>query len=252
MVIVRLLTGLVLGAGLSFGTSYLLLGVVLGLSATVTMIVSLIAAGGCGVYGAIAFAKDVYTVSFLSILSFILDMTWSIPNTVFGLIYIPICLMAGGGFQNNSDTQRSGTLCYTASPRGTGWRMTVGPVIGGGWNRHEEVHAWQGRIFGPIYYPIYFTCYFLIVLFRLILGKFTGVGEEAYRRICFEDWAYSSGGDDEISWGMWFLWMLISAGYIALTFLTVYGFATHAILIAAIALGVMVAYSIGRNLTPTY
>jgi len=252
MVIVRLLIGLVLGAGLSFGTTYLLLAVLLGVASPIALIVSLVAAAGCGAYGAIALANNVYEVSFLSILGFFLDMTWSIPNTVFGLIYVPICLIAGGGMENSSDTQRSGTLCYTASPRGAGWRMTVGPVIGGGWSRHEEVHVWQGRIFGPIYYPVYFLCYFFIFLFRLILGKVSDIAVEAYRRICFEDWAYSSGGDSEISWGMWFLWLLISSGFIALSVLAVYGFATHALVIALIALGLMVAYSIVRNLTPAY
>jgi hypothetical protein len=252
MIVLRLLLGLVSGAGLSFGTTFLLLDVLLKVDSSIALIVSLIAAACCGTYGAIAFANNVYRVSFLSILGCILDFTWSIPNTVFGLIYTPICLIAGGGMVTSLDTQRSGTLSYTASPRGAGWRMTVGPVIGGGWDRHEEVHVWQGRIFGPIYYPIYFLCYFFIFLFRLILGKVNDIGVEAYRRICFEDWAYASGGEDEISWGMWFLWLLISSGFIVLSFLAVYGFASHTIVISLIALGLLVAYSIVRNLTPPY
>jgi len=56
-------------------------------------------------------------------------MTWSVLNTLVGLVYIPICIFAGGGFQVDSDTQRSGTFCYLASPRGPGWRMTLGTVI---------------------------------------------------------------------------------------------------------------------------
>jgi hypothetical protein len=252
MVILKILLGLVLAAGLSFGTTYLLLAVLLGVSGSITLIVALIIAGSCGAYGAIALANDVYEVSFLSFLGFFLDMTWSAPNTIYGLVYVPICLIAGGGLENTSDTQRSGTLAYSSSPRGAGWAMTVGPVIGGGWSRHEEVHVWQGRIFGAVYYPIYFLCYFFILLFRLILGKVNDIGVEAYRRICFEDWAYASGGTSEISWGMWFLWFLISAVFIAVSFLAVYGFAAHAIVISLIALGVMVAYSIVRNLAPTY
>lgn len=252
MIIVRLLVGLVLSAGLSFGTSYGLLTLLSGSHGSGLLIVSLIVAGLCGLYGAIAFANNVYRLGFFSVLGLVLDMTWSIPNTIFGLVYIPACLIAGGGFESSLDTQRSGTLCYTSSPRGVGWRMTVGPVIGGGWCRHEEVHTWQGRIFGAAYYPVYFTCYLLMLLFRLVLGKVSDVPVEAYRRICFEDWAYASGGDSEIGWGMWFLWLVISAAYIGATALAVYGFATHGLVLGLIAVGVMVVYSLGRNLAPAY
>jgi len=239
--------GVPLGAGLAFGF-YFGICSALGLP----WYVALICAVPAAIYSPIALASGVYEVGFFSILGYVLDMTWSVLNTLVGLVYIPICIFAGGGFQVDSDTQRSGTFCYLASPRGVGWRMTLGTVIGGGWNRHEEVHVWQARMFGPAYFPIYGLCWLLNVIFRLITGKLTDAAVEAYRRVCFEDWAYAAGGDSEISWGLWFLWFLICTVYVGLGISAVVGFIANTIVLSLIAIGVLIVYSLVRAFTPTY
>jgi hypothetical protein len=239
--------GVPLGAGLAFGF-YFGIGSALGFPWYVALICAIPAA----VYSPIALASGVYEVGFFSILGYVLDMTWSVLNTLVGLIYIPVCLLAGGGFQNDSDTRRSGCFCYLSSPRGPGWIMTLGTTIGGGWNRHEEVHVWQARMFGPVYFPIYGLCWLLNVIFRLITGKVADAAVEAYRRVCFEDWAYAAGGDSEISWGLWFLWFLICTVYVGLGVSIVVGFAAHAIVVGLVAIGVLLVYSLVRAFTPTY
>ena|SRR5438270_7266182 len=240
--------GFLLGAGLAFSFNFGIGSVTIGLS----WIVALIGAAPVGVYSGIALAEDAYELSVFSIIGYVLDMSWSALNTVVGLLYVPVCLLAGGGLQVNDDTRRSGSFCYLASPRGAGWRMTLGPVIGGGWNRHEEVHVWQARIFGLLYFPVYGLCWGLNLLFRLLTGKLSDLGVAAYRRVCFEDWAYAAGAADEILWFRWFLWFLVCGLYVAVSVGAVFGLVAHSILIFFLALALLIVYSLVRAFAPTY
>jgi hypothetical protein len=240
--------GFLLGAGLSFSFNFGIGSAMIGLP----WIVALIGAVPVGVYSGIALAENVYELSVFSIAGYVLDMSWSALNTVVGLLYIPACLLAGGGLQVNSDTQRSGSLCYLASPRGVGWRMTLGPVIGGGWNRHEEVHIWQARIFGLFYFPVYGLCWGLNMLFRLLTGKLNDLAVAAYRRVCFEDWAYAAGAPDEILWSRWVLWFMVCSLYVTVSVSAVFGLVAHSILIFLLALALLLVYSFVRAFAPTY
>jgi hypothetical protein len=248
MQLIKGIVGFLLGTGLSFAFNYFLGNAVIGLP----LIIALIAAAPVGIFSSIALAEDVYELGFFSIVGYVLDVSWSALNTIVGLLYIPVCLLAGGGRQVNGDTQRSGSLCYLASPRGAGWRMTLGTVIGGGWDRHEEVHVWQARIFGPVYFPVYGLCLGLNMLFRLLTGKLNDLAVAAYRRVCFEDWAYAAGAATEILWLRWFLWFFISAVYVTISFGAVFGLAAHSILTFLLATALLVIYSLIRAFAPTY
>jgi hypothetical protein len=248
MRLIKAILGFLLGTGLSFAFNYAIGSVAFGWP----WIIALIGAAPAGIYSSIAWAEDVYELGFFSILGYVLDMSWSTLNTVVGLLYIPVCLLAGGGRQVNSDTQRSGCFCYLASPRGPGWRMTLGTVIGGGWDRHEEVHVWQARIFGPAYFPVYGLCLGLNMLFRLLTGKLNDLAVAAYRRVCFEDWAYAAGAATEILWLRWFLWFFICIAYVTISLGAVLGLAAHSVLIFLLAAALLVVYSLVRAFAPTY
>jgi hypothetical protein len=227
---------------------------------TTALVVAIIGGIIGGTYSAIAFGAGIYGLGFFSILGYLLDMTWSLLNTTASLlVWLPACLIAGGDYVPPDDnSKRSGTFVYKENPRGGGYlATTIGTVIGGGWCSHEETHVWQARIFGPLYLPVYLLSLLLNMLFRLFTGKIEKLPEEAYYRVCFEDWAYSAGhvtGDSEeikkIEWGGWFLWLLLTSVYVSSIVLIFVGaFAGIALLSILAAIG-LVAYSLIRALTP--
>jgi len=291
MAVLRVLLGIVLGAGIAFTALFVPLHFALnsqtasvqtskpsqktpapahgkkdpappnhsssGTSDTVPLIVALIGAAIGAVYSAIAFGREVYALRPFSILGYVLDVSWSLPNTAASLlVWLPACAIAGGNFVDpDENSQRSGTFVYSDNPRGGGYSATtVGTVIGGGWSSHEEMHVWQARIFGPAYLLVYLMSLLLNMLFRLVTGKTAELSKQAYYRICFEDWAYfageTSGGD--INWGAWFLWFLLSAVYAATYIAIVIGAIAGVALVSIIAAAVLVAYSVIRAFTPTH
>ena len=130
--------------------------------------------------------------------------------------------------------------------------MPSGTVIAGGWSSHEEIHVWQGRIFGPLYVPVYLASLVLNILFRLITGKFESLTMQAYYRVCFEDWAYAGGtsSGENINWGFWFLWFLLSLLYVAMPVLVLVGIVTKTIILSIISIGGLVLYSLIRAFLP--
>jgi hypothetical protein len=125
-------------------------------------------------------------------------------------------------------------------------------VIGGGWSSHEETHVWQARIFGSLYMPAYLISLLLALLARLCTGKLASLTFEAYRRICFEDWAYSAGSASgaEVKWGGWLLWFALSSVFVALILTAAIGFASGAFLLAIAGCVGMLLFSVVRALTP--
>ena len=291
MTVLRVLLGIVLGAGIAFTALFVPLHFALnsqpssvattkpdhktptpghgkkdpapanhapsGTSDTVPLIVALVGAAIGGVYSAIAFGMGVYAVAPLSILGYVLDMSWSLLNTAASLlVWLPACAIAGGEFvPPDENSHRSGTFVYSENPRGGGFlATTIGTVIGGGWSSHEEMHVWQARIFGPAYLLVYLMSLLLNMLFRLFTGKTDGLSKQAYYRICFEDWAYFAGemSGSDINWGAWFLWLLLSAVYVATYIMIVIGAVAGTALVSIIAAAVLVAYSLIRAFTPTH
>jgi hypothetical protein len=256
MAFVRVLIGIVVGFGLAFGFCYVILHLGLHVGSGAALVVSVICGAIGGTYSAIAIGRGIYGFGPFSIIGYVLDMTWSLLNTTVSLlVWLPACMVGGGAFvEPDERSRRSGTFVYAENPRGGGYdATTVGTVIGGGWSSHEEVHVWQARLFGPLYLPVYVTSLLLNLLFRLCVGKLENIVEQAYYRVCFEDWAYTAGSSsgDTINPGMWLIWFLLSLVYMGLLVLIIVGaILGSALIIIPAALG-LIAYNIIRSLTPT-
>lgn len=152
-------------------------------------------------------------------LMLLVDLTWSLPNTVFGVL-TGMWLYAFWGTPNRTNSEGRGWITY--SPRsstgfGNDVLQTLGTINIGGSGQHERMHLLQARIFGPLYLPLFGISYVITFgiqcLFTLILGfilKATGVRTTAhlnppassavsgffgwiYHSTPFEEWAYASG-----------------------------------------------------------
>ncbi len=256
MEVLRVLGGNVVGFVLAGGFYFLVLKFLLHVSGPGLMIASLVCGIIGGAYSGIAMWKRVYRFRPLSLLGYLLDMTWSLLNAAASLIvWLPCCMVAGGEYvPADEKSQRSGTFVYTKNPRGGGYdATTVGTVIGGGWSSHEEVHVWQARIFGPLYLPVYLTSLVLNIIFRLCTGKLDSLVEQAYFRVCFEDWAYAAGEGrgDTVYPGMWILWFLMCTLYVGFVLLILLGVFEGNLLISLAGVGGLVIYNLIRVFTPT-
>src|SRR5215831_4437190 len=149
----------------------------------------------------------------------IIDLTWSLPNTVFGFVFGNIIYIFFGSPSQDLSRDK-GWVAF--SPRGssgfgTDVLQTLGTINLGGEGQHELMHVLQARIFGPLYLPIFAVNYainFLIqVLFTCTVGAIlykTNVRDTPYfcppsssavsgffcwiyHSNLFELWAYSSG-----------------------------------------------------------
>ncbi len=171
-------------------------------------------------YGVLATWMGAYDLSTpTGWLMLLVDLTWSLPNTVFGVL-TGMWLYAFWGTPNRTNSEGRGWITY--SPRsstgfGNDVLQTLGTINIGGSGQHERMHLLQARIFGPLYLPLFGISYvitFLIqCLFTLILGfilKATGLRTTAhlnppassavsgffgwiYHSTPFEEWAYASG-----------------------------------------------------------
>jgi hypothetical protein len=242
--------GMVLAGGSWFGII-----LVLGGSTAAAAIGALIAAAIGSVYSAVGFSKNVYAPRFFSILGYVLDMTWSLLNTAAALlVWLPISAAMGGGMISpNAQTRRSGTFVYKDNPRGGIYEATtIGTVVAGGWDAHEETHVWQARIFGPFYLIGYGLSWLLILLFRAVTGKVSKIVPESYARICFEDWAYwgTKHGTPEYRWPRWVGGFFLCLLFTGLLLAVPIGFASGVMAVWIAGLIGIVAFSLIRALTP--
>ena len=149
----------------------------------------------------------------------LVDMTWSLPNTLFGLVFGNLIYIFFGN-PSRSESKDEGWIVYkprSASGFGNDVLQVLGTVNIGGKGQHEKMHVLQARIFGPLYLPLFGLFYavnFLIqVLWTITLGwilKVAGVRDTAwftppsssavsgffgwiYYATPFELWAYASG-----------------------------------------------------------
>ena len=124
-------------------------------------------------------------------LELIADLTWSLPNTIFGFIFGNIIYIFFGE-PSKSESRNKGWIVFM--PRGSSGfgvdvLQTLGTVNLGGAGAHEKVHLLQARIFGPLFLPIYAVNYvvnFLIQsLWTITIGMIlwaTGLRNTAYFR----------------------------------------------------------------------
>jgi hypothetical protein len=129
----------------------------------------------------------------------IVDLTWSLPNTVFGFLIGNLTYVWFGNLsRSNSDGQ--GWIVFMPRPGSSFGRtvlQTLGTVNIGGAGQHEKMHLLQARIFGPLYLPFvgasYVITFTLQVLWTITLGgilKLVGVRQKAY----FQPPAHSAVG----------------------------------------------------------
>jgi hypothetical protein len=106
----------------------------------------------------------------------IVDLTWSLPNTVFGFVLGNLIYPWIAGLPSQSMSKDQGWICFngTFGSSGNAVLQTLGNVNLGGQGQHEKMHLLQARCFGPTYLAIFGANYavnFLIqCLFTLIIG----------------------------------------------------------------------------------
>ncbi|MFL5348210.1 MAG: hypothetical protein ACJ8AT_25740 [Hyalangium sp.] len=152
-------------------------------------------------------------------LELLVDLTWSLPNTVFGFI-IGNIVYVWFGSPSRTDSDGQGWIVFSPRPGSSFGRkvlQTLGTVNIGGAGQHEKMHLLQARIFGPLYLPFvgasYVVTFILQVLWTVTLGailKLLGVRQKAhlepparsavggffgwiYYATPIELWAYASG-----------------------------------------------------------
>jgi hypothetical protein len=83
------------------------------------------------------------------------DLTWSLPNTVAGLLYLCAHLLAG--HRIDRDTAVHSGEIHVIEPVHHAYAMTIGPVVAGAspaLRAHESMHVFQARVLGPFYLPM--------------------------------------------------------------------------------------------------
>jgi hypothetical protein len=211
-------------------------------SAAVTLvaglIVGLLVGGAIGavIGGAIGLALGVffgwtlarahcYERSPKGVFLFVVDHTWSLLNTVAGSMFLLVSL-AKGNELNVVDSRHTGKVVFT---RGlipnrkrivgpdrhvvrTYFATTVGNVMVGvhpdgspGLKRHEGVHVFQARLFGPFYLPLVAIGFAVAIVLpywllyhdrerRPIRSVRDYFMRGVYPHVWHEEWAYSVGG----------------------------------------------------------
>ncbi len=148
----------------------------------------------------------------------VVDLTWSLPNTMFGFVLGNIIYVFVAGLPSRKLSEGNGWISFDGHFGGDTDQVlqTLGNVNLGGAGAHEKVHLLQARVFGPSYLPIFGLNYafnFLVqCLFSITIGMIlwkTGVRDTPYFRPSsssavsgffgwiywanlFEQWAYAT------------------------------------------------------------
>ncbi|QDY08503.1 glycine zipper family protein [Micromonospora sp. HM134] len=148
---VHVLCGAALGATAG-GPVGLLVGAVVGLLVGVPF--------GWSVAAARVYGPDARGVAL-----FVVDHTWSLPNTAAGALYLALHLVVGHSLDRpTSQHSCRVNLVEGVSPR---YATTIGTVCAGsgpGIQRHEDVHILQARLLGPLYLPLVALNYVLFTI----------------------------------------------------------------------------------------
>ncbi len=100
----------------------------------------------------------------------LVDMTWSLPNTVWGFV-IGNLIFWFFGSPKRVDSENAGWIVFrprSAGGFGHNVLQTHGTVNLGGAGQHEKMHLLQARIFGPLFLPLYLACYLVTVVLQLL------------------------------------------------------------------------------------
>lgn len=108
-----------------------------------------------GVFGWAIVSARSYDASPLGVITYLVDHTWSLPNTVVGAIYLTFNLLFGNRIERTY-SQHSGCV-HLVNGIFPGYLTTIGTVIAGvdpSVHNHEHGHILQARVFGPSYIPL--------------------------------------------------------------------------------------------------
>ena len=143
-------------------------------------------------YGLMAgFLRSYDLSTHTGVLTLIIDLTWSLPNTIAGFVLGNLIYIFFGN-PSRELSESEGWIAYKArgtSGFGVNVLQTIGTVNLGGKGNHEKVHLLQARIFGPFYIPFVIANYIVTgtiqVVFTITLGwilKLAGMRDTAYLR----------------------------------------------------------------------
>ena len=150
-------------------------------------------------YGRAVALGKMYAGDALGVWRAILDATWSSLNTTAAALYYGIHRLTGNT-HNLTRTEGSGAVWLD---RGvvTKYATTIGTVKAGsndGIDRHEMIHVFQARLFGPLYLPLVglnyvlatVVPYWLLYKHRPITGFGSYFEDGVYPNVWNELWAY--------------------------------------------------------------
>jgi hypothetical protein len=172
-------------------------------------VTALAGALAAGLNGLGAGARGIYDWrSPLGWFAFVADSTWALPMTALAVAVSGTNVLLPAAHSREMSRRRNRHVYDGGLKLQRGLALTVGNVIsnanptGGGFNReflsrHEELHIWQARIFGPLFPAVY------VVWFAggALVGTLAWLGhrEESYADLVrtaayfdnpFEYWAY--------------------------------------------------------------
>lgn len=114
--------------------------------------------------------------STLGVGALLVDLTWSLPNTIAGFLLGNLIYIFFGN-PSRELSRDQGWIAYKArgtSGFGVDVLQTIGTVNIGGAGNHERVHLVQARILGPLFIPIVIVNYVLTglvqILFTITIG----------------------------------------------------------------------------------
>lgn len=106
----------------------------------------------------------------LHVLALLLDLTWSLANTLFGFVFGNIIYMIASGLPDRDQSRAKTWLSWKGAFHSDSGSVlqTLGPFNLGGEGAHEFVHLIQARIFGPSFLPLQLVNYVVNGLIQIL------------------------------------------------------------------------------------
>jgi hypothetical protein len=95
----------------------------------------------------------------------ICDLTWSYPNTLFGLVLGNLFYPFFGSLSRELSEGQS-WVAYAKSQGDT--KQTLGTINLGGEGPHERLHLLQARLFGPFFLPVFVSAYVVTAALQVL------------------------------------------------------------------------------------
>ena len=129
------------------------------------LIVGLVSLAIAVPFGLAVAVGEPYHGSALGVWRCIVDATWSVPNTWAGALYYAVNRLTGN--VHDAARSRGAGSIWLVNGVFPGFATTIGTVKAGsgpGVDRHEELHVFQARLFGPLYLPLVAVNYVLATI----------------------------------------------------------------------------------------